>query len=137
MDGAVFDRWTRRRFGLAAGGMVAALTRRGEPDDTVARKRRKIRCKRLGDRCTPGSKRKCCKDLKCDLTFASSPDAVCCKQEGEICQADGECCDIRRRCRTNGCSNPDLACCGVTGAACVVDCDCCEGFNCLGDGECG
>lgn len=137
MHGARFDSWTRRRFGLTVGGMVAALTVRAGSDDATAGKRRKERCKRLGDRCTQGSNRKCCKILRCDLTFDSSPDAVCCKREGELCDGDNECCDVRRRCRTNGCSNPDRACCGVTGAACEIDCDCCEGFNCLTDGECG
>lgn len=137
MDGVWFDRWTRRRVGLVAGGVVAALKGRSGRDGVAAGKRRKKRCKRLGDRCTQGSKRKCCNGLRCDLTFDSSPDAVCCKREGELCDAESECCHERRRCRTNGCSNPDLACCGVIGAPCQIDCDCCEGFNCLTDGECG
>jgi hypothetical protein len=142
MDSHRFDRLvrgllTRRSVAGLAAGAAGLLSGRELQTAEAGKRRRKKRCKKLGDRCTRNGKRSCCGDLGCDKSFASSPDLVCCRREDELCGADSECCHERRRCRTNGCSNPALACCGVTGAVCEVDCDCCEGLNCLGDGECG
>lgn len=138
MNAYHFKRWTRRSLGWLAGGMAGALLGRVTPDDAGAGKtRRRRRCKRLGSSCRTRGKTRCCGNLRCEITFDSSPSDVCCKREGETCDADIDCCGERGRCRTNGCDNPATVCCGVIGAPCVIDCDCCEGFNCLVDGECG
>ncbi len=60
MDGSTFDAWTRRRFGLAAGGVLAALA---SLHGASAKKKRGKRCKKLCAGCKPGGKRKCCDGL--------------------------------------------------------------------------
>ena len=77
MDGPEFDAWTRRRFGLAAGGALAALVGLATTDA------KKKRCKKLGARCRRNGKRKCCGQLKCDATgFAGQRPTVCCRKDG-------------------------------------------------------
>ena len=61
MDGNRFDAWTRRRFGLATAGALAALLARHHPHDTEAGRR----CLRKGRVCANTSKR-CCGKLTCD-----------------------------------------------------------------------
>ena len=95
MDGSRFDLWTRRRFGMAAGGATVALLA-GTRSATVAKKnkKKKKRCKRLLDPCSPGGKRKCCKTLTClPQTFMGS-DFRCCKPLNASCGADDECCTL-------------------------------------------
>jgi hypothetical protein len=48
MDGSRFDRWTRRRFGLAAGGVAGTLLgpAMSLPGETTAEKRRRRRSKK-------------------------------------------------------------------------------------------
>ena len=41
MDDSRFDAWTRRRFGLAAGGLSASLLGLVSLDDAAAKKKRK------------------------------------------------------------------------------------------------
>jgi hypothetical protein len=55
MDGSGFDAWTRRRFGVAAGGATVALLA-GTRSATVAKKnkKKKKRCKRIRAACSPG-----------------------------------------------------------------------------------
>jgi hypothetical protein len=94
MDGSEFDAWTRRRFGLAAGGALAVLA--GLDTTTGAKKKRKKRCKRLGAGCKPGGKRKCCGQLRCRTTAANlGVHTFCCKTEGTSCNPDDpfQCCD--------------------------------------------
>jgi hypothetical protein len=103
MDGLEFDAWTRRRFGLAVGGAVAALA---GLDATTAKKKRKKRCKRLGEGCKPGGKRKCCGQLRCDRPGSDSVDRpLCCKTAGKSCSDSLDCC-------------LGLLCCGVSARTC-------------------
>lgn len=93
MAGSGFDRWTRRRFGTLAGSAVSSLLGWTAAADVKKKRRRKKRCKRLGDPCKPNGKRRCCGRLRCDKTLASNPSVFCCKGESESCGAHIECCD--------------------------------------------
>jgi hypothetical protein len=130
MEGSAFDRWTRRRFGRLAGSVISALLGWSAAADARKTRKRKKRCKELSASCTPGGVRKCCGDLNCDKTGTDIPLFLCCKREGQPCDANTHCCGETSRCSTNGCDNPVRVCCGVEGAPCEVDCDCCEGWNC-------
>jgi hypothetical protein len=93
MDGSQFDRWTRRRFGLAAGGILATLFGATTPRAEARKTRRKKRCAKLGYACRSDSKRKCCKGLTCDLAdLDSGAVTVCCRSEGRSCQTPEDCC---------------------------------------------
>ena len=94
MEGSRFDAWTRRRFGLAAGGLVASLLGSRTGDETEAKKqRRKPRCKTLGRLCTPSGTRKCCGDLRCRTTTLNAVvDTFCCQTEGNPCEQHSHCC---------------------------------------------
>jgi hypothetical protein len=46
MDGSQFDVWTRRRFGLAAGGLSASLLTLASLEDAEAKKRKKRKKKK-------------------------------------------------------------------------------------------
>ncbi len=97
MDGSTFDAWTRRRFGLAAGGVAASLLAVAGCHDAHAKKkhkRKKKRCRRLRAGCTPGSKRKCCQDFRCLPTTFMGSDFRCCKDLDAPCVADDECCTL-------------------------------------------
>ncbi len=94
MDAVRFDAWTRRRFGIAVGGMATALFGAASRDAAAGRKKkRRRRCKRRGDGCTPGGKRKCCNVLECK---SASPNengpTVCCLPEGARCEREEDCC---------------------------------------------
>ncbi len=109
MREAPFDAWTRRRFGLATGGGLAALLGAlalGDTDAKKNRKKRKKRCRKLGNFCKPGSKRKCCGDLKCNRESSVNPaKKLCCKTAGNVCSKtaqEPECC-------------AGLTCCGPIG----------------------
>ena len=97
MDGSQFDAWTRRRFGLLAGGFAAAALGVAVTNDADAKKKRrrkkKKRCKKLGDTCTQGGKRACCKGTRCDLVGTDSIlQTFCCHDEGGSCIVDTDCC---------------------------------------------
>ncbi len=110
MPEALFDAWTRRRFGLATGGGVAALLMAFSPSVSRAKKHKKKhkkRCRKLGDFCRSGSKRRCCGTLKCNQKSAVNPARdICCKPEGKPCSPlsmEPECCG-------------SLSCCGALGS---------------------
>jgi hypothetical protein len=94
MDGLEFDAWTRRRFGLAAGGALAALTSLHATDAKKnKKKRRKKRCRKFLQTCQPGGKRKCCGNLRCDFHSGNSlQQEVCCKRKGRSCEEVTDCC---------------------------------------------
>jgi hypothetical protein len=95
MDGPQFDAWTRRRFGLAAGSLLAGLLCAVRIEDAAAGKKRRKRCRKLGRSCKPGGKRKCCGQLRCRATAANSgTHTTCCKTEGKPCNPDDpfQCC---------------------------------------------
>ena len=93
MDGTRFDGWTRRRFGVAAGGMAVALLGPGRATGSEAQKhkRRKKRCQKLGEACVPGGKRRCCHGRACGGPLEAR---FCCKQGGEPCAGPGACCNL-------------------------------------------
>lgn len=97
MDELRFDAWTRRRFGMAAGGGIATLFTLAAAKDAVAtknKKKRKMRCRKLGRACQPGGKRTCCGKLTCDrISFEPSPKTRCCRKAGQPCGGDLDCCD--------------------------------------------
>ena len=89
MDGPEFDAWTRRRFGLATGGALAALAGFGETGaaSKKSKKRKKKRCRKHLQTCKPGGKRKCCGKLRCDFHSGNSLEQeVCCKTSGQSCE---------------------------------------------------
>ena len=67
MDGARFDAWTRRRFGLTAGGMLVSLAgMAANDDDASAKHHHHKKCgqneKRCGKKCVKGN---CCLGKAC------------------------------------------------------------------------
>ncbi len=90
MDGTRFDGWTRRRFGLAAGGMIVASGWPEVANQAAARKGK--HCKGKKKRC--GKK---CIDKK-----------ACCGGCGQGTCCDGRCVDL----------GSDVAHCGVCGNGC-------------------
>ncbi|MGH2615610.1 MAG: hypothetical protein ACRDJC_10255 [Thermomicrobiales bacterium] len=93
MDGSRFDAWTRRRFGMAAGGATFAFFA-GTHADSVAKKKKKKkkRCKKLGQPCQPGGKRKCCRGNACQSDEGIPGTFSCCKPNGTPCSDVSECC---------------------------------------------
>lgn len=96
MDGSRFKVWTRRRFGVAAGGVLALALELRDPVEIAAgkgKRRRRKRCKKLNHPCQPGNtKRNCCNTLICG-PLHGIPGHRCCKGEGASCSAGSdECC---------------------------------------------
>lgn len=97
MDGSRFDAWTRRQFGFAAGGLLAAVVASRLEDVGAAKKKhKKRRCgkrkKRCQGTCIPRSQ--CCGDCP--------SGTYCCEGECirlETCCGNGPCtaeCPCRR-----------------------------------------
>ena len=131
MDGSRFDAWTRRRFGLAAGGVAAALAGlipTGE--DAAAKRKRKKRCRKPGKICTPGGK-KCCGKRFCARPFSFPEADRCCKGGGEPCTGtqDPTCC-------TGDCTPAGECFCKTGGQPCDRNGQCCSrkcsGGTCTG-----
>jgi hypothetical protein len=147
MDGARFDAWTRRAFGLAAGGALAALFGRGGLMDVAVGKKRKNKnkmkkkktsrrtCKPLRFSCQPGdnTKQRCCPGLACDAVEGLSGPR-CCQGYQTTCGDDSECCGSADCGLVDGLDGD--RCCGVFGARCDVDEDCCDDVNCI-ENQCG
>ncbi len=102
MDGARFDDWMKALAGggsrrqilptLTAGATGLAVGWLGFGASEARKKKRKKRCKRVTDRCTPGGKRKCCNTLICGSLFGA-PGHRCCRGRGAPCSSGGgECC---------------------------------------------
>jgi len=124
MDGSRFDAWTRRRFGAAMGGGLAALLGLATLDETEAKNhhKKKPRCiKEASARCS--RKKPCCKKkgLTCLPTLENPGGPLrCCRVGKERCQSDEECCsgscmDNRCSCKSNGqeCGGIGLLCCSL------------------------
>ena len=113
MDASRFDAWTRRRFGLAAAGGLAALLALVNGDQLDAKnkhkkkKRRRRRnaqattpgpntiCKALGALCDAGVTATCCSGLTCgkpyDL-YDKAPHYCCYQDGGGPCSIYNDCC---------------------------------------------
>lgn len=130
MDDSRFDRWTRRRFGHAAGSAAAALV--GAPAAASARKKcKKIRCRKLLETCEPNStKQSCCQGMNCDPVSGQGAALLCCLGRRQRCLASSQCCG-QTICL--GVAGLDGArCCGAGGQFCSATADCCSGFECAG-----
>ena len=126
MDGTRFDAWTRRRVGLAAGGMTVALL--GIAGGDAEAKKKKRRCKKLGDQCKPsGKKKRCCKQLSCELELNNAGLLRCCGKPGLTCGSGPECCSTI-------CQNEQCFCKGL-GQPCGIDQHCCS-RNCDNTSHC-
>lgn len=81
-----------------AGALAAVssgmLVRLGFSDGATARKRRKKkRCRKLGDTCTVGGKRACCNSRTCRAVGGyGDPQTFCCLENSAPCQEDRDCC---------------------------------------------
>jgi hypothetical protein len=93
MEGSRFDAWTRRRFGLAAGGVAGSLFGLLAREAAESKKKKRKRCIKVGKVCKQGGKRKCCGKLKCRLVENNVGLAFhCCKSNGVKCGNPTECC---------------------------------------------
>jgi hypothetical protein len=102
MEDDRFDAWTRRRFGLAAGGFAASVLGLAGIEDAQTKKKRKKRCRKLGASCKSGGKRRCCGKLKCDrIHFEPSPKTRCCRKKDQPCNDHLDCC-ANLCCSTSG-----------------------------------
>ncbi len=130
MDGLRFDAWTRRRFGLAAGGAVATLLGLlgSGTDDAKAKKKR---CRKLGKLCTQGGKKKCCGNRFCARPFTFTAADRCCKGGGEPCTGDED-----PTCCTGVCTLAGECFCKTGGQPCDRNGQCCSrkcsGGTCTG-----
>lgn len=98
LDGSQFDAWTRRRFGLVTSGAAAAgLLGLIGLRDTEAKKKnknKKKKCRKLGQSCDQTQKeKKCCKNSQlCAQVQHKGGGNFCCKQRGQGCGKDEDCC---------------------------------------------
>lgn len=134
MDGAEFDAWTRRRLGLAAGGLATSLAALTATGSVAARKgkkkkeKKKAQCRNLLQTCAPeGQDNRCCSGLNCDLATGVN-GLRCCLGRQHRCDVSGQCCgDLP-------CDTIDeldgKRCCGDAGAFCTSNEDCCFGALC-------
>jgi hypothetical protein len=91
---------------LLAGSVLGSLLTFDEAV-VAKRKRKKKRCKNLGDGCTPGGKRKCCGELICSTIgkgIGLEGPERCCKQPGEPCTVFDDCCSAF--CLNDGAGTP-------------------------------
>ncbi|MGH2616810.1 MAG: hypothetical protein ACRDJC_16365 [Thermomicrobiales bacterium] len=126
MNGSLFDGWTRRRFGLAAGSTVAATLGVSAIGAVKAkRKKRKKRCRRINQSCRTNSKKKrCCKHLSCNEAKTNSPTGLrCCRLHQAVCESEMECCSSLQCELAVGLDGP--RCCAPTGTFCSEVSDCC------------
>ncbi len=91
MDGSRFDAWTRRRWGVAAGGLAMALLGVTWPDagSAKSKKRKRKRCSKAGRPCKGNPS--CCGSLKCQVS--GEPTRLrCCRGDGKPCANGNQCC---------------------------------------------
>jgi hypothetical protein len=141
MDDARFDDWTRRRFGLVAGGGLLALLVAGHPADAAGRnrkrKRKRKRKRRRQQKPTcPGAGRPCdetdpdcCPGLACEWLALDAVEPACCYPDGAECTPETPCC-------SSNCDAETGTCATCRGRACGPDDPCCALLECE-DGFCG
>jgi hypothetical protein len=131
MNGSHFDVWTRRRFGLATGGALAALGLASFDAAEGRRKKRKKRCRKLHQTCDlDGKTKRCCKDLAC-IDETNDPDVgACCRPAQMSCEEESQCC-LSFECQ-QAIELLGKRCCAPFGVFCQEDSDCCaaEGVRC-------
>jgi hypothetical protein len=119
MDGSQFDAWTRRRVGLATGGLAAALLGLVQLEGAGAKK-----CKTLKAACNPkakNKKKKCCGNLKCGESVAIPEGTHCCRK------APGKCTDATECCAPALCNVGAGKCCFLDNEGpCKTSEDCCS-----------
>jgi hypothetical protein len=111
MGDSRFDAWTRRRFGLATGGMLATALGLGR-HETTAKKHKPKKCKKseltCGKKCVKGE---CCASDDCGGVCTcgrtTSGKTAClgvvdCKGRFTKCTKNGDCSETER-CVPNGC----------------------------------
>ena len=106
MDGSRFDNWTRRRFGLAAGGFAASLLGLARLEEAEAKNnkpkkdkkpKKAKKCKKLGTGCNPTAKfKKCCGPGVCQSVDSVGGNRCCQTLSGSVCSSDSECCGNMR-----------------------------------------
>ncbi len=129
MDGSQFDAWTRRGFGVAAGGLAGTLlAKSGIPGVEAGKKKKKKKCKKLNDACNDG-KKKCCCGYECHepIVVNGTNGRHCCRAPGFPDQGSpNNCCSGR--------SELGKCICKTLGQPCGQDHECCSG-DC-NTGEC-
>ena len=128
VDGSRFDAWTRRQFGTAAAGAAAAgllgllglqdaaarHTTRHDGNKNSNKNKNKNKnnknkqCRKTGQSCDETKKnKKCCnKNELCAQVKGQGGDNRCCKQNGEGCKRDSDCCG-NDRCDGRKCRLPN------------------------------
>ena len=113
MDGSSFDGWSRRRVGVAAGGLAAALLSLAGMGEAAAKKKKKKKKKKkccLAVRATCSSDSQCCEGSVCGQRAGIENITVCCVPDGQPCTntpgSQLECCG-------NSECSPDLVCAPV------------------------
>jgi hypothetical protein len=137
MEGSRFDAWTRRRVGLAAGGLGAAAFLAIAPPRGDAKKKKKkckkIRCRKLLQTCQPSSKEQsCCQGLNCDPVEDQGLVLLCCLGRQQPCQTSSQCCGESICFPISGLTGD--RCCGGAGHFCASSNDCCAGATCISNG---
>ena len=126
MDGVRFDAWTRRRFGLAASGLVASVVGLAAVGGAAAETRRCV--KKPGIPC--GREQRCCRDANLACGRIRGRDGKnCCRPAQGDCRDAGDCCD-RLGCGSNGVSGVGDVCIQKEGGPCEDPFDCGADFNC-------
>lgn len=112
MDGARFDSWTRRRFGVAAGGAAASLVglvgrlqTDAKKDNKNNKNKDKKKCRKLGQSCNQSNKnKKCCNNKQlCAQISGQGSGTFCCKQRNDSCSDNADCCG-NNKCSSGKCS---------------------------------
>jgi hypothetical protein len=115
VDESRFDAWTRRRFGMAAGGLLAALAGLGPGAATVAKKRKRKKCKKreltCGKHCAKGEccpgRQTCGEQCLCATTIDGTTACMAkvlleCPSAEPECAANADCL-MTERCVDSGC----------------------------------
>ncbi|MGH2614269.1 MAG: tail fiber domain-containing protein [Thermomicrobiales bacterium] len=134
MDEPGFDRWTRRRVGLAGSGLAASLLSLATASNGEARRKgkKKLRCRKQLQSCAPqGKHERCCSGLNCDPVDGQI-GLRCCFGRQHRCQSVGQCCGDTL-CEEVAGLEGDRCC--SSGGFCTSNEDCCFGAPCTG-GQC-
>lgn len=105
MDGSRFDTWTRRKFGLVAGSAAVAslLGIASLPEAEARKKKRRKRCRKLGQTCDINrADQQCCKSGQDCAQVQGISGNVCCKERFASCSFNEDCCGTRK-CNRGSC----------------------------------